>query len=153
MPNFQILEDIVHFDYSQMRALDGKRATDEAIYLFVSLFNRFFESAKEDIINIDILMSYNQYLKNIYNNIDQYEVLFFKRKYQTEFSDYPAETIKYMSDSNSIQNKKNGLQTRLQYWAAGENLGDSIRNPIEHRRLIKNLNKWEEKMSSFSSRL
>jgi len=36
----------------------------------------------------------------------------------------------------------NGIPIRMQYWAAGEKWGDSIRNPELHSPLIKQMKIW-----------
>ena len=83
MPDFQILEALTHFDYTQMRALEQRRATNEAMKTFVNLFNGFFNSAVERI-TLAIATQYVTFIQQISLKIDQDESVFFKEKYRFE---------------------------------------------------------------------
>jgi hypothetical protein len=143
MPDFQILEALTHFDYTQMRALEQRRATNEAMKTFVNLFNGFFNSAVERI-TLAIATQYVTFIQQISLKIDQDESVFFKEKYRFENPDFYDEVIDSMVKLNAIENKCQGIQRRMQFWAAGNSHGDTIRNVEAHIELVQHLNKWEE---------
>ena len=143
MPDFEILETLSHFDYTQMRALEQRRATNEAIKTFVNLFNGFFNSAVEPI-TLEIATQYLAYIKQISLKIDHDESAFFKEKYSRENPDFDGEAIDLMIQMNAIENKYQGIQRRMQFWAAGPSHGGAIRNVEAHKELVQHLNKWEK---------
>jgi hypothetical protein len=138
---FKNLRTLLELDYKQLRALPcdaGHCATDEAIEKFVNQLIEFF--SKFDHIKPDQLQLaiYLAYMKQITININMSEHSYYLDKYKAEYPDQDAET---MATANELKSFKD-IPKRMQFWAASEKWGDSIRNPEQHRKAIHSLNTW-----------
>lgn len=70
--------------------------------------------------------------------LNESEHSYYLDKYKAEYPDQDAET---MASSTELKSFKD-IPKRMQFWAASEKWGDSIRNPKQHRKAIKCLDKW-----------
>jgi len=142
MINFDILNSILAFDFSQMRKKINLRgdagATDEALLSFLNLFSDFYSQCTSKP-NKEELAEYERLMQLITECINTSEVNYYTEKYIAagETPEMAAE----MACLQALQNF-NGIPIRMQYWAAGEKWGDSIRNPELHSPLIKQMKIW-----------
>lgn len=139
MPHFQNLQNILDMDFKQMRAIpghEGLRATDEAIHLFVDNLIAFFSQFNEPPAK-EQLKTYQVYMEKITNKINESEYTYYFNKYTAL---YPEDAEK-MASTCMIKSFKE-LPKRMQYWAASEEFGESIRNSKNHSIVVKKLNTW-----------
>lgn len=154
MYNFTSLEELaIHFNFHHMRTLDGMRATNEALLQFYHLLNLFFDQfPKNQHIDIPILQKYIELMTIITQRINDAEHTYFLAKYQTEEQNQTPEFIKKMADCNRLLSFKM-LPSRMQYWAAGNFFGDTIRFPEEHRKTVKQLQHWNNEVEAHAAAL
>ena len=146
MPNFLNLENILEMDFKQMRCLQcagGARATDDAIHLLVNNLVQFFSQFKKDPTH-EQLKIYLDYMKKITTKINESEYDYYLKKYSKE----SPEHMKTMALGCLLKSFKD-LPKRMQYWAASEEFGDTIRNSKNHIIAVKNLDKWASLHSQF----
>ena len=148
---YESLEKILAMDFSQLRALKisnndapeelaeaDSRATDEALLIFVQNFADFFTQfsslSKPETQYLD---TYESYLHKIIEKVNESEYQYYLTKYKQhgEKAEFMAKFASYVKDGR-------GLATRMQYWAAVEIFGDSIRNSDTHRYVATQLQKW-----------
>lgn len=148
MRNFQLLESLVDFNYQEMRAL-GHRAGDEALIYFHQVFKSFFDQFKDTPPSIHELQLYVNLLTQIVSCINPCEYAYHLNKYQREFPEMTAVEIQKMASVCQLKDYKQ-IPIRLQFWAASETFGDSIRFPLEHRATVKNLEKWQQQLEKYN---
>lgn len=137
------LDELDSFDFTQMRANDG-RATDEALQQFHQIFQNFFAQYPDRrIISVDVLQSYVEQMRKITTEINEAEYQYFLAKYQTEYSDETPEMRGIMAEKSKL-NSYQQIQARLQFWAASPTLGGTVRFPKEHLKTVKNMEAWKE---------
>jgi hypothetical protein len=144
MRNFESIESLLEFNFQEMRAL-GHRASDEALINLHLIFKTFFDQFRSAPPSIEELQLYVNLLTHVVARINQFEYAYYINKYQTEFTEMSAIDIEKMARGCQIKNYQQ-IPIRLQFWAAGEAFGDSIRFPLEHRATIKNLEKWQHQL-------
>lgn len=128
-------------DFFQLRALDG-RATDAAIEFFVQSLNEFFEQLNANSPDEADQETFLEYMNAILEKINEVEVNYFSEKWVKEWGeDFPKEEIMRIAAANKITDYKK-LPIRMQYWAAGEVWGGSIRNAEAHKIAIKGIEAW-----------
>lgn len=148
--NCSALEDIYNMDFTQMRALEGSekrhRATDNAIKYFVEKLNEFFSQFQnlpkevgQDLTLKEAVANYAEWMEKIINKINISERNYYKKKYESSDTLEENHLNSYL---NTFNVKLNKLPDRMQHWAASYDFGDSIRNPVEHRKAKDFLNKW-----------
>jgi hypothetical protein len=126
-------------DFTQLRKLDapgGKRATDEAIELFVNSLNDFFVQF-EGLPTALHLQTYKTYMDTITQKVNESEYNYYLKRYQIEFPD----DAEVMAETNKLSSFKD-IPTRMQYWAASHKWGDSIRNARNHVKAVKSMEAW-----------
>ena len=151
MITFDELENILAMDLTKMRALDasgGKRASDVAINSFVNGLVSFYNQFKEP--SAMYLEIYQDYMERIVAKINKAEYDYYLQKY-TEEGQQQAEAMAASSMLVSVQD----LPKRMQYWAAAEKFGDTIRNAENHRIAVKGISDWanfERKLTQHNRR-
>ena len=138
MINLEPLTDIINMDFSQLRALDG-RATNESIELFVAKINEFFsELKKSNPPTVEDTKLINIALNQIIDKANTAEMNYYTiRNQKPEHAEYrDVDVSQYKIESLEK------LPQRMQYWAAGERFGDTIRNAREHRKAVIHLRLW-----------
>ncbi len=142
MRSFEALETLAHFDYTSMRALDDHRASNEALLTFHNLLHVFFgQFSKDEKPDLAILTTYIHQMHQILSAINQQEYQFFLQKYTAEHRELPPQTIEWMAAESQVKSIAK-IPSRMQFWAAGESFGDTIRYPEQHRKTVKLLTKW-----------
>jgi hypothetical protein len=139
MPHFQNLQNILAMDFTQMRALTapgGKRASDEAITTFVSNFIEFYAQFTQRP-NQEDLLTYQQYMQDITAKINESEYTYYLEKYTAEFPE-EAEGLACATRLSSFRD----IPKRMQYWAASEEFGGTIRNSTQHREVVRKFGDW-----------
>jgi hypothetical protein len=139
MPNFQKLQNILEMDFTQLRALEGsggKRATDAAIHLFVNNLVEFYSQFITSP-TAEQLKTYKLYMEEITNKINAIEYAYYLDKYTAEC---PEEAVR-MASACLLQTFKD-IPKRMQYWAASDEFGGTVRNAKNHVTAVKNLDKW-----------
>ena len=146
MADFSGLKNLSEdFDFTQMRALVN-RATDEAIISFVGILNDFFSQFAEIEPSLEELQTYTKYMNLILAKINEVEYDFALANYsktEPEYAHIMAEGVK-LSDISKIP-------TRMQYWAAGESFGDTIRNASEHSKAVEQLARFDRLIQSVNA--
>ncbi len=139
MTDFQHLENILKSDFTQMRVLhapDGMRATDEAIYSFIDNLNAFYGQFS-GLPNPSDLNTYAIYMEQITAKINASEYAYYLDKYKKVYPDI----AEGMASSCKLHTFKD-IPIRMQYWAASEEFGGTIRNAEKHAIAVRNFNKW-----------
>ena len=143
MPNFDSLNNLIDFDYSQMRALkydNRSMATNDVIFNFVKNLNDFFDQFNNQQPDKETLNQFEKIINQVISKASNTEYLYYKDKYSKEYgSEYGVE----MAESAKI-NDISALRSRMQYWAASETWGDAIRNPEMHIKATDSLNIWDK---------
>ncbi len=134
MIDFTPLVDILNMDLSQLRANSG-RATDDAILLLVTKLNEFFAQFEINPTPEEQGV-FDKVMGEIIQKINMVEKDYFKQKYINDPEMKDIDLNLY-----TIQSYK-ALPELMQYFAAGEKFGDTIRNPSEHIKAITSLQKW-----------
>lgn len=145
MPNFQNLQNILEMDFSQMRALKtagGARATDAAILSFVTNLVEFYTQF-DNMPTHAQLATYRNFMEQITDRINDSEHAYYLVKY-TEECPADAEIMAQTSKLKSFS----GIPVRMQYWAASEEFGGTIRNAAMHRIAVSELDKWSKLLTS-----
>lgn len=143
MINYESLEQLVSMDFKKMRALEapgGRRATDEAITLFVNGFLAFF-SQFQQFPNCFQLEKYKECLEKMTLRINIFEQEYYEQKYISEGIE--PNFAKVMAETCCLKSYKN-IPERMQYWAASDTWGNSVRNPLNHVRAVKQMEEWSE---------
>ncbi|MDI9818243.1 MULTISPECIES: hypothetical protein [unclassified Legionella] len=153
MANFEYLEDILKMDFSQMRAWSTSsgemRATDDAIFFFVTnlnmFFNQFDSKPSEEEKN-----KYRSCLEQLVKKINESEYEYFKKKYSNDpdYKDVSEKEIEELAKDSGYISSIYNIPARMQFWARAEERGDSIRNAEAHRKVVSNLNKWSRSLQS-----
>ncbi len=142
MINFDALHTILAMDFSQMRAKKQSEreycASDEAIISFVDLFNTFFKQCSTKP-SAPELAEYQSLMKLITERINISEVAYYTNKYRAEGE--TPEMAAEIAANQALTNFK-GISKRMQYWAAGEEWGSSIRNAALHSQVVKKMESW-----------
>lgn len=141
MANFQNLQNILDMDFTEMRAIPGAggmRATDAAIRLFVNNLVSFYLQFEADPTK-EQLRTYVMYMEAIKRKINISEYAYYLDKYTP---DYPEEA-KNMAKICMIRSFQE-IPKRMQYWAASEEFGGTIRNVKNHVLTLKHFYRWEE---------
>ena len=142
MSNFEPLKVALAMDFTQMRAKKQREincATDEAIKLFVSCFRDFFAQFASRPSEAE-LQEYKQIMDRITNKINDAELAYFTKKY-TDESKYSTDEVSHMTSFHALKGYQ-GIPTRMQYWAAGEQYGGTIRNAEMHANVVHQMDKW-----------
>lgn len=140
MPDYQNLQNILIMDFTQMRALTapgGKRASDEAIYVFVSNLAEFYSQFTQRRPNQQELQIYQQYMQDITAKINESEYAYYLDKYSTEC----PEEAEGLASATRLSSFKD-IPKRMQYWAASEEFGGAIRNSTQHREVVRKFGDW-----------
>lgn len=140
MINFDELEQIKEMDFSQMRkkpCAGGMCATDEAIFEFLSHLNNFFVQFTEYAPSEAHLRHYAKLMTEIADKASQAEIDYYTKKYTP--SEGPENAAR-LAAANFLNYEK--LPTRMQYWSAGEEWGDRLRNNDLHKKVIQSINRW-----------
>ena len=142
MIQFTCLDAILAMDFTQLRS-NHKRATDEALHIFISNINGFFQqiNAQNRPTETD-MVRLNEMMEHILANINQVEYDFALTQYASDYSDLTPEVIQKMALSAQVKSIEH-LPTRMQYWAATGEFGGCIRNPLEHRQAVKYIPRLE----------
>lgn len=153
MRDFNSLQKLLNMDFTQLRALPaagGCRASDEAIAEFVNCLNSFFSQFDHQMIPTgQEIATYATYITNLTAKINESERAYYVEKYRKE--QYPEQTVQYMADTCQIKSFRD-LPKRMQFWAAAEKHGDSIRNPDNHKTAVTNLNRWAKFVDGMNTR-
>ena len=138
MINFNALNEILEMDFSQMRAKDNTRATDEAIIKFLTLATTFYSQCSQ-APSKEELAEYSHIMDLITAKISTAEIVFYTKKYRNEGQ--TKEMTEQMAVSQALRNFSQ-IPTRMQYWSAGERWGENIRNPELHSKVVKQMRIW-----------
>jgi hypothetical protein len=126
-------------DFTQLRGLkspDGARATDEAIHCFVDNLVLFFSQFKQKPTP-DQFKIYLDYMNQITAKVNESEKDYYLKKYTAECPEH-AEVMTLHVALKSFKD----LPTRMQYWAASEEHGGTIRNSENHIIAVNKLDEW-----------
>lgn len=134
MADFTPLNNLLSWDFSQLRANNGK-ATDEALKFFTGQLNTFFDQFKENNPSKSDIQQFNQLMDQVLAKINHIEVAYHQKLYANN-----PEALKNISSNCEIKLKQ--LPIRMQFWAATEEFGGAIRNAKAHRMTVNYLNKW-----------
>lgn len=141
MSKFEPLTTVLAMDFTQMRAkkqADINCATDDAIRSFVSCFSDFFAQFTSRPSE-DELKQYQSIMEHISQRISSAEVNYYTNKYTLE--GYSAEKATHLASFHALKGYQ-GIPTRMQYWAAGEQWGETIRNAEMHAAVVNQMNQW-----------
>lgn len=151
MADFSPLHQILEMDFSQLRALDG-RATDESIIFFVDKLKEFFTQFGNSPVSLEDKQQYRTIMSEIINGINIVERKYYSEK-QNSNKIKPASPIKLETYDVTLAK----LPDRLQYLAAGEKFGETVRNSANHVEVVKYLQQWssdgEKPARAFGKRL
>ncbi|MHB1222049.1 MAG: hypothetical protein ACYC0J_08635 [Gammaproteobacteria bacterium] len=155
--NYEALENILAMDFSELRAVKigvdanatpeelavaDSCATDEAIFSFVNNLAIFFKQFPTSFQLFSLSKTdsneYKSYLEKIIKKVNESEYTYYLVKYSQDINaEMMARTTACIKPTDS-----NALARRMQYWAAGERFGDTMRNPELHQYVVKQMKKW-----------
>lgn len=150
MTSFESLQTILDMDFTAMRALPcegGMRASDEAITAFVTNLNLFFNQFQIEHPTPTDLSMYQTLMTAITEKISLAELTYYLEKYQNDEPD----ARQSMAEQNKLSSFKE-IPRRMQYWAAGETFGDTIRDAKNHIKAINHMNHWKDLIEPAQSR-
>jgi hypothetical protein len=142
MHSFQALEELLAYDFTQMRGL-GNRATDEALVFFHKHFRAFFDQFGRKVPSIPELNLYLEFLNKMTDRINDAEEAYHFRKFLTDNDQNSAEDARLMASFTRLESFVK-IPVRMQFWAAGANFADTIRYAKEHKKTIAHLNAWSK---------
>ncbi|KTD74636.1 hypothetical protein [Legionella waltersii] len=149
MIQYEALSELLSSDLYQLRAENG-HATLEAITQFVNRINVFFGPFKQrahidKVIPTPKEIDYiNDQLKELFGKLSTVEKEYFAKKYKQDpaYAEFTEDQMREMIASHEISSLST-LRKRMQFWAATDSFGATIRNPKEHRAAVNALDNWE----------
>jgi hypothetical protein len=140
------LEALSQINYADMRGLtceSGRRATDEAILAFLQNLSNFFDSANNPP-SYDELVMYRTYMTSLLDTINACE-----RAYRSEALREDGYSEEEIAEMLPFYNKESidKLPGLMQFWAAGENFADTIRNVELFRHVVGSMQAWQQSWS------
>ena len=140
MHSFNSIEVLVNYDFTQMRALHN-RASDAALMFFHQNLANFFNQFGDTRPSLQELQTYVALMQQITENINIAERAYFTEKYTREMPDEAPEVLESCVEHNLLESYES-IPSRLQFWAAGEHFGDTIRFAEEHLETVRGLDRW-----------
>ncbi|NDH08332.1 MAG: hypothetical protein EBY16_01710 [Gammaproteobacteria bacterium] len=134
------LDELDHFDFTQMRALEGT-ATDDALEVFHRILNDFFNQFDTRLITPAALDHYLEHMQVITSIINEAEYQYFLAKYQTEYVNETLAMRESMANATRLNSYKK-IPVRLESWSHDPNHKPSIRNPEQHVRIVEKFTLW-----------
>lgn len=138
MSKFNPLRTILATDFSQMRALDNRGATDQALSHFLETLNGFYKQYKEKP-NLKTLSTYKSLMGELTNAINASEIQYHTAKLIAQGC--PVEEAERQSTELTLKNF-DAIPGRMRQWAAAEHLGDPARFSKLYNAVVTKMNTW-----------
>ena len=140
MTSFTSLTQIIDMDFTQMRALPapgGARATDAALVEFTSKLNNFFVQFQKNTPSSADKQTFKTLMDKIIDKINVAEYAYYLEKYRQD----EPEQCESMAQLNKITGFE-AIPKRMQYWAASDVHGGTVRNLDAHKTSVLHLETW-----------
>jgi hypothetical protein len=149
MIRYDALNELLSSDLSQLRAENG-HGTLIAITQFVNGIVEFFEQFErfskhgKVIPTPQEIKNINQQIKQLFSKLSTVEKEYYSKKYMQDpdYAEFPADQLTRLIAANGISSMTT-LRKRMQYWAATDKFGETIRNPKQHQAAVNALDKWD----------
>lgn len=138
MSKFTPLRTILAMDFSQMRTLDNRRATDQALSHFLETLDGFYKQYKQKPSE-ETLAVYESLMGAITDVINAYEIQYHTAKFIGQ--GLPQEEAERQSTELTLKNF-DAIPGRMRQWAAAEHIGDPARFSKLYNAVATKMDTW-----------
>ena len=152
MVNYDDLHKLLEMDFGQMRVrkvTSGYAASDEAIHAFVTHLTTFFSQFSNDP-SAEVLAEYQKLMGHLTQKINDSEFRYFNEKYKDDgFKEDDALDLAKCCRLKSFKE----IPNLMQFWAATETWGGTIRNANPHSLVVKKMQNWSNLIDGTARRV